>query len=109
MFPPFDPAPFLREIDRVLPSITCPTKRAAVEGARHFLVTFAMPNANLVGPPPSRADFAAVIVPLIETLRCCGIAPEGWPPPPGPGAVIRYRQGPPQELYFAADGEGGIQ
>ncbi|MCF7731718.1 MAG: hypothetical protein K9N23_08515 [Akkermansiaceae bacterium] len=104
--PPFDPALFVREIDLALPSIDCPDKRAAVEGARHFLVSFALPNPFLT-VPPTPAEFAEVAVAMIETLRCCGIAPAGWPRPPEPGAVIRCRKGTPQELYFATDGKGG--
>ena len=81
----FEITPFLLEIERVLPSVTCPFQRTAIESARDFILETSQTNT-----PESPLDIDQTIDPhllvlLTETLRYCGVAPAGWPPPPPPG------------------------
>ncbi len=89
----FELTPFLREIDRVLPTIKTPEHRAVVVQARNFIMAISTSTPPQHGEPISSGLVSLEILEkLIETLRCCGIAPEGWPPPPSPDALIRSRQ-----------------
>ena len=81
---------FLREIDRVLPTIEGPEHRATVIQARKLLMATSMSRPLAPGENPScLALNIETLAELIETLRCCGIAPAGFPQPPGPDALIR--------------------
>lgn len=85
----FDALPFLEEIERVLPSIVAPTLLKAVRDARWYLVGY------IAFHPPGSSDDAVSsqtrreLARIVESLRCCGIAPAGWPAPPKEGALIR--------------------
>lgn len=86
----FEITVFLREIDRVLPSIEGPEHRATVIQARNLLMATSMSRPLAPGETPSCLVLnVETLADLIETLRCCGIAPDGWPQPPGPDALIR--------------------
>lgn len=86
----FEITVFLREIDRVLPTIKGPEHRATVVRAKNLLMAASMPRPPAPGEIPScLALTEETLADLIETLRCCGIAPPGWPQPPGPDALIR--------------------
>ena len=83
---------FLIEIARVLPTVKTQFHRDVIEGARDYLLAH---SAQL---PPEGGDFQCLrgnletLCDVIETLRCCGVAPPGWPAPPPPEALIRARQ-----------------
>jgi hypothetical protein len=86
----FEITDFLREIDRVLPTIEGPEHRATVVRAKNLLMATSMPRPLEPGETPAcLALNMETLAELIETLRCCGIAPSGWPQPPGPDALIR--------------------
>lgn len=83
---------FLREIDRVLPTIEVSEHRATVIQARNLLMAASMPCPPVPGEPISCLDVSdEMLIDAIETLRCCGIAPPGWPQPPGPDALLSAR------------------
>lgn len=86
----FEITDFLRKIDQVLPTIEGPEHRATVVRVRNLLMATSMSRPLAPGETPScHALTEETLADLIETLRCCGIAPDGWPPPPGPDALIR--------------------
>jgi hypothetical protein len=88
----FEITVFLREIDRFLPSIQTPEHRAAVIQTRNLLMAASMSRPPAPGEIPSCLVVTEeTLVDVIETLRCCGIAPAGWPQPPGPDALLQPR------------------
>lgn len=105
----FEVTDFLREIDRVLPTIEGPEHRATVIRAKKLLMATSISRPLATGETPScLALTQEALMHLIETLRCCGIAPDGWPPPPGPDALIR-----PGVAFVpgwdGTDGQGGTE
>lgn len=86
----FEVTEFIRQIDRVLPTIETPEHREVVLGIRRYLMAASTPNFPVAGVDPEcLVSTHETLVKAIETLRCCGIAPPGWPPPPGPEALLR--------------------
>jgi hypothetical protein len=83
-----DVAPFLHEIERVLPTIQGTEHRTVVEGVRGFLISHSLASRFA---PSYRPPSFEILVGMVETLRCAGIAPPGWPQPPGPNAFIEAR------------------
>ena len=83
-----DIAPFLNEIERKLPAIEGQEHRAIVEKIRGFLVAHSMLASMTPNYRPPSFD---LLLDMIETLRCAGIAPPGWPQPPGRDALLRTR------------------
>jgi hypothetical protein len=86
----FEITDFLREIDRVLPTIEGAVHRAIVFKIRSLFgaLLYSQIMGDLV---PHFSVTNEVLLGAIETLRCCGISPAGWPPPPGPEALLRPR------------------
>ena len=93
---------FLSEIGKVLPTITGTEHRAMVIHAQSLFGALLYSILMGKGFTVLEDTFQKVI----ETLRCCGIAPAGWPQPPGPEALLRTRavflQG-----WGGTDGTGG--
>jgi len=88
----FEITDFLREIDRALPNIAGQEHRAMVLQARNYLMAMSTPRFPRPGEiPPCLMGNEEMLMKTIETLRCCGIAPAGWPQPPGPEALLRQR------------------
>lgn len=99
---------FLREINRVLPTIEGPEHRATVIQARNLLMATSMSRPLAPGETPScLALTEETLAKLIETLRCCGVAPPGWPQPPSPDVLL---QSCPVIVpgWDGTDGQGGI-
>lgn len=86
----FEVTEFIREIDRVSPRIETSEHREVVLGIRRFLMAASTPIFPEPGVDPGcLVASRELLVKAIETLRCCGIAPPGWPAPPGPEALLR--------------------
>ena len=86
----FEVTDFLREIDRVLPTIQGEEHRHIVMQTRNLLIAFSSTKFPKFGEMPECAITSEeLLMKIIESLRCCGIAPKGWPQPPGPEALIR--------------------
>ena len=83
-----DIAPFLNEIERVLPTIEGPEHRAVVEGVRSYFIAHCLASRLESSYRPPSLE---ILSDMIETLRCAGIAPPGWPVPPGPDALLQVR------------------
>jgi hypothetical protein len=80
----------LDEIDRVLPSIQGVEHRAIVIQMRDYLIAASVPRLLHPGEPINfEAGTEEMFYGAIEILRCCGIAPAGWPQPPGPEELFR--------------------
>lgn len=96
---------FLHEINRVLPNIEVPEQRASVHYVQSLFRTLhhsaLMSESNR---EPSTTITERALKVMIETLRCCGIAPSRWPQPPGPDELLRCH---PVKLSFIRSNEQG--
>ena len=100
---------FLREIDRILPTIEGSEHRTTVIQARNLLIATSMSRPLAPGEVPScLALNAETLADLIETLRCCGIAPAGFPQPPGPDVLLRHSV-VHVPGWDGTDGQGGTE
>jgi|GEM_PF-6856263 len=103
----FDVTNFLREIDRILPTIKTAYHRAKVLETRRLLMAVTTSTPPEPGEVPTcPVGTIELLTSIIETLRCCGIAPPGWPQPPGPDAFIRSRK-ITIAGWHGTDGNGG--
>ena len=82
----FNAKPFLDEIARTLPTVKTELHRNAIEGARDFLLLYS-PALSSANTPPVLLRMVAAIV---ESLRCCGVSPEGWQAPLPPTELLRH-------------------
>lgn len=79
---------FLSEIDQILPKIKGTEHRATIIKIQSLFeaLIYSLIMGYLV---PRFSVPEDTLQQAIETLRCCGIAPSGWPQPPGPDALLR--------------------
>lgn len=83
---------FLHEINRVLPTIQAQEHRDIVIQMQRVLIVFSTSTLPMPGEEPNfPVGGAELLEHVIETLRCCGIAPAGWPQPPRFDGLIRCR------------------
>lgn len=72
----------------MLPTIEGAEYRAVVVGVRNFFISHYLASRLALSYRPPSFD---TLVDMIVTLRCAGVSPPGWPPPPGPDAFIEAR------------------
>ena len=79
---------FLSEIDQVLPTVKGTEHRATIIKIQSLFMAllYSLIMGYLV---PRFSVPEEILQQAIETLRCCGVAPSGWPQPPGPDALLR--------------------
>ena len=91
----FEVTQFIREIDMVLPTIQMEEHRALISNMRALMMEGSMSHRPSPGKPVTcTINTVETLRSIIETLRCCGVAPPGWPPPPGPEELLHYRKVP---------------
>ena len=84
----FDPEPFLKGIKERRPNVTDPDVLEALGSAEKFLKMFG--ESFPPGVPLARVpeEALSLLDQFIESLRCCGVAPEPWQTLPAEDAVL---------------------
>lgn len=99
--PGFDVKPFLREIELKLPTVKSAIHQGAILGSRDFLLH----HASELARPNQAPALLGMLVTMLDTLRCCGVVPQGWPPAPLPDEKLRIFMVPIVDIR----GEEGAQ
>ena len=82
----FDVKPFLRQIEKVMPTVESELIRQAIAASRDFLLH----HASELGRPNQAPALLGMLCIVLENLRCCGVVPEGWPAAPPPTEQLRF-------------------
>ena len=89
----FEITDFLKEIDKVLPTVQTEKHRIIINKCRAILIAGSMSHIPEPGEPITcHINTEKAVGITIEILRYCGVAPPGWPQPPSPDELLQYRK-----------------